>query len=363
MADDRQGPSGAGADRGRGPLRRRRPVIGRGGAGIVGLSRHPAVAFALGLALGQPRRPPARRRGDPQTVADDAGVSIARHGALFLADGGLWNNLGSHVLREHRILQGREGVDAGFPCCASTPRPRAQPARHRYSIPLVAQFAALFRTLRVLTVNTVQPRVKAIADAMTRRNALGTRPSPHDPLDVVVDLSGVSRHEETSGRSAGPAEVRRSDPVHDQSSPLVAKLCAWAEHVEARRRRRTATAFPGWSSARARPARGSDEGVGVLDRRTLEEILVQPVVGSDPRQRRPRDLAVPTTLDRVRRSSAAELVLRGYANTWLSSLLLDPYDANVAPHDIVARVHQMAGLPAAGQRRDTREPTGDRQWP
>ncbi len=72
---------------------------------------------------------------------------------------------------------------------------------------------------------------------------------------------------------------------------------------------------------------------------------------------------MPTTLDRVRRSSAAELVLRGYANTWLSSLLLDPNDANVAPHDIVARVHQMAGLPAAGQRRDAREPTGDRQWP
>ena len=154
---------------------------------------------------------------------------------LFLADGGLWNNLGSHVLREHHILRGREDADAGLPLlCVNSSAPGAASAPVVYSVPVVAQFAALFRTLRVLTVNTVQPRVKAIADAMARRNALATRPSPHDPLDVIVDLSDVRHHEDTMrGVCRDRDDVRRSDPVHDRyRRDVVANLAAWAERLD-----------------------------------------------------------------------------------------------------------------------------------
>ena len=49
----------------------------------------------------------------------------------------------------------------------------------------------------------------------------------------------------------------------------------------------------------------------------------------------PETLSVRTTLDRVDRTQASELLLRGYANTWLSSLLLDA--ATAARHRLPRR--------------------------
>ena len=325
----------------------------------------PPLRLRSDSALGAPRRPP-RRRGAASTAGDDADVPAPRSGALFLADGGLWNNLGSHVLREHRILRGREGADVGLPLlCVNSSAPGAASAPVVYSVPVVAQFAALFRTLRVLTVNTVQPRVRAIADAIARRNAMATRPSPHDPLDVVVDLSDVPHHEDTMrAMCLERTDVRRSDPVHERyRRDVVANLAAWADRLDgdpspADRDHLSAMVL---GTLRSQPT-GSDVGVGVLDRRTLEELLVQPWwvairagAGGD-------DLAVPTTLDRVRPASAAQLVLRGYANTWLSSLLLEPAGGG-PPGDVVARVHRMAGVRVPPPPIPAGVPAGEASWP
>lgn len=308
----------------------------------------PPLRLRSDAALGAPRRPSSRRGRKSNGIVADPGGSVARSGALFLADGGLWNNLGSHVLREHRILRGREGGEVGLPLmCVNSSAPGAASAPVVYSVPVVAQFAALFRTLRVLTANTVQPRVGAIADAMARRNALGTRPSVHDPLDIVVDLSGVSRHEDAMrALCLDRAEVRRSDAVHDQyRRDLLDHLAGWAEQVRGTPSSGDSTRLAELvlGALAARPL-GSDIGVGVLDRRTLEEVLVQPWWGAIRAGAGGDDLAVPTTLGRVSGSDAAALVLRGYANTWLSSLLLDPDSADTAPDDIVARVRQLTGL-------------------
>jgi hypothetical protein len=61
-------------------------------------------------------------------------------------------------------------------------------------------------------------------------------------------------------------------------------------------------------------------------------------------------LSVRTTLDRVDRTQASELLLRGYANTWLSSLLLDARGGAAPPpaDDIVSRVHRMVGRVSSG---------------
>ncbi|MET0324983.1 MAG: hypothetical protein ABW219_07170 [Ilumatobacteraceae bacterium] len=311
----------------------------------------PPLRLRSDSALGAPRRSPARRRTGAPGAAEDLDVPVVRSGVLFLADGGLWNNLGSHVLREHHILRGREANDVGLPLlCVNSSAPGAASARFVYSVPVLAQVAALFRTLRVLTVNTVRPRVTAIADAMTRRNALGLRPGPRDPLDVVVDLTDVPRHEDTVRRvCVDRDDVRRSDPVHDRyRQDLVASLAAWADQLQGAPSPSDSTQLSGFvlAALRGRP-KGSDEGTGVLDRRTLEEVLVQPWWAAVRANAGGDDLAVPTTLSRVDRTSAAQLVLRGYANTWLSSLLLDSHDAGAPPDDIVARVRAMAGLPAA----------------
>ena len=320
-----------------------------------------AVPYAAGgLSLAEvvrassafPGIPPLRLRVDSKLGRPRrTGVRQPRTGVLFLADGGLWNNLGSHVLRENRILRGREGSGVGLPLlCVNSSAPGAASAPVAYSIPVVAQFAALFRTLKVLTVNTVQPRVKAIADGIVRRNALGTRPGPHDPLDIVVDLSGTARHEETVRATCRDRDdVRASDAVHDRyRRDLVDRLIGWADDLDGEPSPDDHAELGGvvLSALRGRP-RGSAEAVGVLDRRTLDELVarswwppLRASTGGD-------DLSVPTTLDRVRRERAAELVLRGYANTWLSSLLLDPRSNDGPPATIVERVHRMAGLAAA----------------
>jgi hypothetical protein len=105
---------------------------------------------------------------------------------------------------------------------------------------------------------------------------------------------------------------------------------------------------------------GSDIGEGVLDRRVLEELLVQPSWAAIRTGAGGDDLAVPTTLDRVRPASAAQLVLRGYANTWLSSLLLDASGGAPSP-DVVDRVRRMAGLRASPA--PTEAPLAEPSWP
>jgi hypothetical protein len=292
--------------------------------------------------------------GSPSDIGDAlVGSASAMPGVLFLADGGLWSNLGSHVLREHHILRGRQGAGVGLPLlCVNSSAAGAASAPVAYSVPVVAQFAALFRTLSVLTVNTVSPRVKAVADAMARRTALGTRPGPHDPLDIVVDLSCVDRHElSIRALCRERAEVQRSDAVHDRyRQDLVTNLAAWAEQLDGRPSADDNANLSGLvlSALRGRP-RGSAEGVGIVDRRVLDDLLGQPWWAAVRASSGDDDLSVPTTLNRVERASASELVLRGYANTWLSSLLLGPDDVGMtapATESIVSRVRRMVGLAA-----------------
>ncbi|MET0144332.1 MAG: hypothetical protein ABW328_06050 [Ilumatobacteraceae bacterium] len=319
----------------------------RYGAGDLSLAEVVRASSAF------PGIPPLRLRSDsklgaPQRRPRDVDDATARPGVLFLADGGLWNNLGSHVLREYRVLRGREGADTGLPLlCVNSSASGASSAPVVYSVPVIAQFAALLRTLKVLTVNTVQPRVRSINDAMARRDALGTRPGPHDPLDVVVDLSDVRRHEQAvRALCRDRAAVRRSDVVHDTyRRDLVEHLASWADHLDgtpddADRHELTGLVL---NALRGRP-QGSDDAVGVVDRRSLEELVVHPAWVALRAATSPGDLTVPTTLDRVPRADAADLVLRGYANTWLSSLLIEPRDPAPPPADVVERVRRMAGV-------------------
>jgi hypothetical protein len=305
-----------------------------------------------------PGIPPLRLRVDaklgpvrrPRRDADGAGRRRPP-GTLFLADGGLWNNLGSHVLREDGMVRGAEGAGREMVLlCVNSSAASAASAPATYSIPVVAQFAALFRTLRVLTVNTVQPRVDAVAEAMARRNAAGTRPGPLDPLDIVVDLASVRRHEVSiRALCRDRDQLRRSDPVHDRyHRDVVEHLAAWAASVAGGpsatdSARLTALVH----DALADRPEGTPEGIGLLDVEILDDLDAQGWWTTLRSHTGPENLTVRTTLDRVDRDNAAELVLRGYANTWLSSMLVDSRGGGSTPPppaaDIVARVHRMVG--------------------
>ena len=311
-----------------------------------------------------PGIPPLRLRVDAKLAAPargGRGSGRTPPGVLFLADGGLWNNLGSHVLREDGILHGEVGAGRGMPMlCVNSSAAGATSAPVTYSIPVVAQFAALFRTLRVLTVNTVQPRVDAITEAMARRNASGTRPGPLDPLEVVVDLTSVRRHEAAVG-SLCRDRAGRADPVD-----LVGRLESWAAEVRGAPSvaDNTRLAELVLRALAAEPT-GACDDVGVLTFEVVESLVTEQWWTTLRSSTGPETLSVRTTLDRVDRTQASELLLRGYANTWLSSLLLDPRGGAAPPPpagDIVPRVHRMVGRrplgDLGGSIRDVRAQNG-----
>jgi predicted acylesterase/phospholipase RssA len=89
---------------------------------------------------------------------------------LFLADGGVWNNLGTQALLEHRPGRGQwdhkaSGLDPRWSQLivvnASAPM-RAAAGAWRLHVPLYADFATLMRSIDTLNSNTVDPRIAAL---------------------------------------------------------------------------------------------------------------------------------------------------------------------------------------------------------
>lgn len=126
--------------------------------------------------------------------------ALRARGVAFLGDGGLWNNLGTHVLREDQYLRGNRshGVLPHILCInASALLPPSSPIH--YHIPGWASLTALIKSVMILNVNTVQPRLQGMYEAQRRRALHGTHLVAAEPLDVVADLSPVSRNKDSKG--------------------------------------------------------------------------------------------------------------------------------------------------------------------
>ena len=186
----------------------------------------------------------------------------------FLSDGGLWNNLGTQVLREDGFYRGNRVGTPRTPnrllsIDASTAL-RKSPT-WRFLIPGVSVLSWLLRSLQLLYENSVAPRRNTIEDLLTRQ--IRTLDSRGQRTDLLVDLSPV-------------------DVVVDELEDLAAQ--------------------GGWPQSLAG--------------------FIHPDLGL-PITRRPRweegasvaagDVGFPTTLDRVPAEMARRLIARGYLNTWL----------------------------------------------
>jgi hypothetical protein len=145
------------------------------------------IAEIVRASAGFPGIPPRRFRmpDDPANPAVAQAPSVA-----YLADGGLWNNLGSQVLREDQFLGSNAAPDEGtlrpyqwvssvatnMPLLVvngSAPLKPSWPGVYR--IPGLALLAALVQTSRILSPNTVVPRITAMKQSFQRR--LGARVS------------------------------------------------------------------------------------------------------------------------------------------------------------------------------------------
>lgn len=287
------------------------------------------IAETVRASAGFPGIPPRRFRmpRDPKIPASIRAPTIA-----FLADGGLWNNLGTQAQREDGLLGTYAGRDSDgvlrpfarsprwMPLLVvngSAPLRPSHPGIHR--VPGLAIFAALFATTRILTANTVVPRVDAMKASFLRRLWSGRRPDLWDPLDLVVDLSEVATTERRYGSYTwGESEIRGSDEgVKKWERDVLVRVRVAAEHA-------SASDETDWVEYLLGPPepQGSRRAAGLADFDEWNRLTESEAWQRATAHHRPGRLAVPTTLGRIDAELARRLVARGYLNTYLASMYL-----------------------------------------
>jgi predicted acylesterase/phospholipase RssA len=165
----------------------------------------------------------------------EAPPALRARGVAFLGDGGLWNNLATHVLREDQFLHGQRssGVMPHILCInASAPLPPSSPVY--YHIPGVAALWALIQSAQLLNVNTVQPRLQRMHEAQRRRAVYGTHLDAGEPLDAVADLSPISRN--ITSKTAlirHRDDIRRFDPaVREWEGDILQEVEKWGRRLD-----------------------------------------------------------------------------------------------------------------------------------
>jgi hypothetical protein len=140
----------------------------------------------------------------------------------YLADGGLWNNLGTQVTREDGFVRGarrRQRETPAILLSANGSRALQRGGGWRYNVPGLAPAFGALRGMRILAANTVTPRVRAIRQltyAGLEVDHEGRPPrmvvdlvadASEDPEDLFIDLGMVeARLDKVSGGShySGP---------------------------------------------------------------------------------------------------------------------------------------------------------------
>jgi hypothetical protein len=242
----------------------------------------------------------------------------------FLGDGGLWNNLGTQVLREDEFYRGGatwSSVPTRLLCvdASSALRPTSS---LRFDVPGWSIASWFMRSLQMLYENSVAPRKGEIRASLRRRSRTLDRYSRNNPLDIVVDLESL---DEIGYRLQALArhrqEIAASSPeVGQWKLSLLDAVLEWHRKEESPER----LAERVTDLIREQPGLQWDES-GVIDHHAVEHVTRYQGWGS-LRPLSDGDVAIPTTLGTIKRETARRLIARGYLNTWLTTLLLRPSD-------------------------------------
>jgi hypothetical protein len=200
--------------------------------------------------------------------------------AGLLADGGMWNNLGTQVVREDRFIGGEpNGRVPRVVFCLNGSAPLTPGSAFWYRIPGVGALVAFVRGTKILNSNTVWPRVLSMQSALFGRAS--TTPmslaETTSTLDVVADVFRPVDTVVSSIRTATADHSTVPGLVSHDSIDDVETSAQW---------------------------------------RDLCELADGPV-------------DVPTTLGRIDAESALRLVARGYLNTYVLSLFIKDASSNV----------------------------------
>ncbi|MDJ0611281.1 MAG: hypothetical protein QNJ67_20065 [Kiloniellales bacterium] len=205
---------------------------------------------------------------------EDDPPALRAQSVAFLSDGGLWNNLGTHVVREDHFVNFGSTKEPDILCINASATLRAS-SSIPYHIPIVGTVWSLLKSAQILNINTVHPRVQSMRDAQYRRKVYLKAPGAFDHLDLIADLAPVS-----------------------------VSLCD-REHLILHRDKITHI--------------GST--IGFVDHESFDQLKnhVNKSVGGNNWDE------TPTTLGRIGAEVALQILVRGYFNTFIESLFLKPF--------------------------------------
>lgn len=247
----------------------------------------------------------------------------------FLADGGIWNNLGTQVLREGRFFGGYLISDHGNPRliweapyipilvmngslshCPTNPL--------RFHFPGFALFAAVKRAMLVMNSNTVFPRVIEMQRSFHRRLTQSRRPDKNDPLDLIVDLSNPGDTLNVYARYWLEESIRDTDEaVKRWGEDIVFDVSHGADHPE------FPAKFQEYMRTHPKPI-GSFPAIGLLDKTSWDDAFRGNKWNDVMERETKREVHVSTTLGRIDPSAARSIIARAYLNTFIASLYLAP---------------------------------------
>jgi predicted acylesterase/phospholipase RssA len=290
-----------------------------------------SIAELVRASAAFPGIPPRRLRipPDPQIelVAESPKLAL-------LADGGLWNNLGSQVLREDEFIGSHAAWDNGvlrpygptpkdMPLlCVNGSAPLRPTKAWAFRIPGIALLNSLLQTTEILNTNTVLPRVDAMRRAFIRRVRTGKRPDYLDPADLVVDLSAIDDTADAYRAGSWLKEnIRETDPaVKEYERNALSRLDI---------ARKFATTEPGrdWLAfvlGTEREPEGSYPVCSLANIDDWDALQTAPAWKQLVEKEGTGRVDASTTLGRIESTLARRLIARGYLNTYLVSLFLKP---------------------------------------
>ena len=320
-------------------------------------ARDSSLAEWVRASAAFPGIPPRRIRFPPDP---DIALVAQLPDVGFVADGGLWNNLGSQALREDYLLGTYTAWDNGVKrprdvnvpgqriplICVNASAPLSASRPTFFYGPLIAQVSWLSRYLNIQNTNTVLPRVEAMRKDFAQREPK-YRPGKGD-VDLVVDMRCAS---ETRGDYAPFAldedQIRWKDPAVKEWERQA------AAHVRSALKSAITTGSPGTLDlAFVTPEpQGAFPVIGWTSYGDWQALWKSEawndLVKTDEES---GQIKVSTTLSRIDQSDARQLILRGYLNTYLVSLFL----ARLSPSDL-------ASLGALSKRLDEIAPLARKQ--
>lgn len=276
---------------------------------------------------------PPRRKKFPE---DEQNTDVADKPRLgYLADGGLWNNLGSQVLREDQIIfthfaWGGKAIrpyglaPAGVPLlCINGSAPLKSTQPWAFRVPGLAFVKSLVQTANILNANTVQPRVDAMNQAYEQRIGEGQRPDLGGPVDLIVDLTPSPQMTQRYMHGAwGLDEIAQTDWAVKNWEKKVLM------HVRLAHKSMGDGSKTDWTKQIfgiiGPEPKGSYPVCGLANFDDREALRLNADWKKLAKELGTGEVDAPTTLSRIDADVARRLIGRSYLNTYYVSLFLAP---------------------------------------